>query len=220
MCWSWVNPLCLGRRLDLRIPQGGPLSLEEAGAAGSGQPGSRKKARSTPLDLPRAANGPPGALESTPRAAIDLTAESSDTGAPPQTLSQEEGLVAPEEPEKAQDLHPRRGKRQESPVKARWVSSDDWEDLRDPVGYMARTVTLEAEQREQGEQTDPKGQEKPPEGEQPLGAPTPNPLRDGRATPDHWEDDLGEPAGDVHKGPEESAPYSNSEWGEETEFEF
>ncbi len=34
---------------------------------------------------------------------IDLTADPSDTVARPPTLSQEEGLAAPEEPEKAQD---------------------------------------------------------------------------------------------------------------------
>ncbi len=86
------------------------------------------------------------------------------------------------------------------------------------MGYVAQT--LEAEQREQGELTDPKGQEKPPEGGQPQGEPIPNLLLDGQATPDHWEDDLREPAGDIHEGPEGLGPYSNSERGEETEFEF
>ncbi len=109
-------------------------------AAGSAQPGSQKKALRTPVDPPRAADGPHGVLESTPGAAIDLTAESSDTVAPPLTCSKEEGLAAPEEPGEAQDLHPRRGRRQRTPVKARWARPDDREDLRDLVEYVARTL--------------------------------------------------------------------------------
>ncbi len=101
-------------------------------------------------------------------------------------MSQEEGQAAPEEQGRAQDLHPQLGKGQQDSMKARWASWTDWEDLRDQVGYVAQT--LEAEQREQGEPADPKGQEKPPEGEQPPGEPTPKLLRDGRATPDHHQE--------------------------------
>jgi hypothetical protein len=114
--------------------------------------------------------------------AIDLTDELLEAGAPPPTEPQGEGQAAPEEPERAQDLHPRRGKRQLTPVKARWTRTDNWEDLRDPVGYVARTI--EADRAFEEEQAKLKGKEKALE----EGQPAPNPLRDGRATPDRWDD--------------------------------
>jgi hypothetical protein len=95
---------------------------------------------------------------------------------------------------------------------------DDWEDLRWPVECVAQTI--EADWRYKEEQAKLRDQEKAPEGEQPPGEPAPNPLWDGRVTPDHWEDNLGEPTGEISEGPEEWTTRSNSEQGEETNFEF
>ncbi len=55
-------------------------------------------------------------------------------------------------------------------MKAKWASWTQWEELQNPLRYIAQEI--EAEQGEHGEQTDPKGQEKPQEGEQPPGEPT------------------------------------------------
>ena len=109
-------------------------------AAGSVQPKNQKKARGTPQDLPRAADGLSDTQSTLPGAPIDLRGESSTTVAPPPTLSQGEGRAAPEEQEKAQHLFPQWGKRPLTPMKARWARPNDWEDLRDPVGYVARTI--------------------------------------------------------------------------------
>ncbi len=56
----------------------------------------------------------------------------------------------------------------------------------------------------------------PKRGETPPGAPIPNPLRDGRTTPDNWEELLEKPTGEGREG---SGASSNSEQGEDTEFD-
>ncbi len=55
-------------------------------------------------------------------------------------------------------------------MKAKWASWTHWEELQHPLRYIAQEIEAE------GEQTDPKGQEKLQEGEQPPGEPTPNHL--------------------------------------------
>ncbi len=109
-----------------------------------------------------------------PGTAIDLTANLSETGAPPPTKSQEEGLAAPKEQGEAKDTPVKWGHGQEDSVKASWASWTHWEELQDPLKYTAQEA--EAEQGKQGGQADPKDQEKPQEGEQPPGEPTPNLL--------------------------------------------
>ena len=206
--------MLLGRGLDLRTPQGEPKSREEVAAAGSAQPKIQKKARRTPQDLPRAADGSSDTQSNPPVTSIDLTDESSTTVAPPLTLSQGEGRAAPEEPGKAQDLLPRWGKRPRTPVKARWARPNDWEDLKDPVGSVTRTIEADrAYEEEQAKLRDKTGAK---EGEQHPGAPLTNPLRDGRTTPDNWEELLDKPTGEGREG---SGAYSNSERGEDTNFD-
>ena len=52
----------------------------------------------------------------------------------------------------------------------------------------------------QGGQVDPKDPTDPKGGKQPPGAPNPNPLWDGRTTPDHWEELLDKPPGTGQEG--------------------
>ncbi len=66
-------------------------------------------------------------------------------------------------------------------MKARWARPDDWEDLRDPIGNVTRT--LEADRAYEEEQAQLKDKEKALE----EGQPVPNPLRDGQATLDRWD---------------------------------
>ena len=66
---------------------------------------------------------------------------------------------------------------------------------------------------------DPKDPKEPEKGEQQPGAPSEKPTGGGRATPDNWEE-LFEPAGGGSRESREgSGAYSNSEGGEETEFD-
>ena len=67
---------------------------------------------------------------------------------------------------------------------------------------------------------DPKDPKEPEKGEQQPGAPSGKPAGGGRTTPDHWEELVEDPVGNSREGQEGSAAYSNSEGGEETEFEF
>jgi len=60
----------------------------------------------------------------------------------------------------------------------------------------------------------------PEEGKQQPEAPSGKPTGGGRTTPDHWEELVEDPVGNSQEGQEGSAAYSNSEQGEETEFEF
>jgi hypothetical protein len=151
-------------------------------AAGSAQTKIQKKARRTPQDLPRAADGPSDAQGAPPVAPIDLTGEISTTVAPPPTLSQGgEQEVDPELAE-VRSWCIRWGKRPRTPVKARSFWPGQYEDLRDPVWYVARTI--EADRAFEEEQAKLKAKEKALE----EGQPAPNPLRDGRATPDRWDD--------------------------------
>ncbi len=73
-----------------------------------------------------------------PRTAIDLTADPSETVAPPPTLSQEEGQAAPEEQEKAQDWPKLLGRGWKDPVRVKWVSWDHWEELQDPLKFVTQ----------------------------------------------------------------------------------
>ena len=152
--------LRLGKELDLRVPLGAPRSREEAGAAGSAPPRSEKRARKAQLNPPKASDGPSGGPESTPRAPIDLTAEPSDTVAPPPTPSQGEGRADPKGPGKAQEG---------------------------------------GEQRADHQGTS---------------------LKEGRVTPDHWEDEFEGSTGDPQSGRAGSGEESPSVRSDETEFEF
>ncbi len=90
-------------------------------AAGSVQTKNQKKARRTPQDLPRAADGPSDAQSTLPGAPIDLTGEISTTVAPPPTLSQGEGREVDPELEVVRSWFPQWGKRPQTPMKARWA---------------------------------------------------------------------------------------------------
>jgi hypothetical protein len=99
-------------------------------------------------------------------------------------------------------------------VKARWARPDTWEEVKDPVWYVNRT--LEADRVFEEEQAKLKDKEKALE----EGQPAPNPLRDGRATPDRWDDSDGgleEPHGEIPEGASGSEwpTLPNSEQGEE-----
>jgi hypothetical protein len=99
-------------------------------------------------------------------------------------------------------------------VKARWVGPNTWEDLKDPVWYVDRTI--EADRVFEEEQAKLKEGEKALEG----GQPAPNPLRDGRATPERWDEDSdpldsGNPAGTPCEDASEWPTRPNSEQGEE-----
>ena len=65
---------------------------------------------------------------------------------------------------------------------------------------------------------DPKDPKEPGKGEQQPGAPSEKPMGGGRTTPDHWEELL-RTEGELQEGREGSGTYSNSEGGEETEFD-
>ena len=187
-------------------------------AAGSAQTKIQKKARRTPQDLPRAADGRSDAQGALPVAPIDLTGEISTTVAPPPTLPQGEGQEVDSGQVKAQDLLPRWGKRPRTPVKARWARPNDWEDLKDPVGYV--TQTIEADRAYEEEQAKLRETKEPEKGEQQPGAPSEKPAGGGRTTPDHWEELVEDPVGNTREGQEGSAADSSTERGEETEFEF
>jgi hypothetical protein len=80
--------------------------------------------------------------------------------------------------------------------------------------------TIEADRVFEEEQAKLKDREKALE----EGQPAPNPLRDGRATPDRWDDsdpiDSGEPAGTPREEASEWPTRPNSEQREEQDFEF
>ena len=183
-------------------------------AAGSAQTKIQKKARRTPQDPPRAADGRSDAQGALPVAPIDLTGEISTTVAPPPTLPQGEGQEVDSGQTEVRSLLPRWGKRPRTPVKARWVGPNTWEDLKDPVWYVDRTI--EADRVFEEEQAKLREQEKALE----EGQPVPNPLRDGRATPDRWDEDSdpldsGNPAGTPCEDASEWPTRPNSEQGEE-----
>ena len=67
---------------------------------------------------------------------------------------------------------------------------------------------------------DPKDPKEPEKGEQQPGVPSEKPAGGGRTTPDHWEELVEDPVGNSREGQEGSGADSNSERGEETEFEF
>ena len=184
------------------------------GAAGSAQTKIQKKARRTPQDLPRAADGRSDAQGALPVAPIDLTGEISTTVAPPPTLPQGEEQEVDSGQTEVRSLFPRWGKRPRTPVEARWVGPDTWEDIKDPVWYVNRTLKADREFEE--EQAKLREQEKALE----EGQPVPNPLRDGRATPDRWDEDSdpldsGNPAGTPCEDASEWPTRPNSEQGEE-----
>jgi hypothetical protein len=103
-------------------------------------------------------------------------------------------------------------------VKARWARPNDWEDLKDPVGYV--TQTIEADRAYEEEQAKLREAKEPEEGEQQPGAPSGKATEGGRTTPDHWEELVEDPVGNSREGQEGSGADSNTERGEETEFEF
>ena len=184
-------------------------------AAGSAQTKIQKKARRTPQDLPRAADGRSDAQGALPVAPIDLTGEISTTVAPPPTLPQGEGQEVDSGQTEVRSLLPRWGKRPRTPVRARWIGPTTWEDLKDPVWYVNRTI--EADRVFEEEQAKLREQEKALE----EGQPVPNPLRDGRATPDRWDEDSdpldsGNPAGTPCEDASEWPTRPNSEQGEHT----
>ena len=84
-------------------------------AAGSAQTKIQKKARGTPQDPLRAADGRSNAQGAPPVEPIDLTGEISTTVAPPPTLPQGEGQEVDSGQVKAQDLLPLLGKRPRTP---------------------------------------------------------------------------------------------------------
>ena len=184
-------------------------------AAGSAQTKIQKKARRTPQDLPRAADGRSDAQGALPVAPIDLTGEISTTVAPPPTLPQGEGQEVDSGQAEVWSLFPQWGKRPRTPVRARWIGPTTWEDLKDPVWYVNRTIKADREFEE--EQAKLREQEKALE----EGQPVPNPLRDGRATPDRWDDSDGDQHGytpvDIPEQVSESEwpTRPNSEQGEE-----
>ncbi len=65
---------------------------------------------------------------STPRVPIDLTADPSDTVAPPPTPSQGEGQADPKGPGKAQEGGEQRANHQGTSLKEGRVTPDHWED--------------------------------------------------------------------------------------------
>ena len=67
---------------------------------------------------------------------------------------------------------------------------------------------------------DPKDPKEPEKGEQQPGVPSEKPAGGGRTTPDHWEELVEDPVGNSREDQEGSAADSNTERGEETEFEF
>ena len=87
------------------------------GAAGSAQTKIEKKARRTPQDLPRAADGRSNAQGAPPVEPIDLTGEISTTVAIPPTPTQETGREDPKGPGKGQEVGEQRACDQTNPLK-------------------------------------------------------------------------------------------------------
>ncbi len=131
----------LREEIDLLVPQGAPLSREEEDAAGSARTRSQKKARKTPQDPPKAADGPTGSQGQGPIAVVDPTVEPPPTRALPPTPSQGAGRAGPKGLGKAQEGGKQQVDRQQTSLQVGQVTPDHWEDkLGESVGDPLRDL--------------------------------------------------------------------------------